>query len=69
MPTSTAVILDGTTDGSGVIQDTGFSFASTQPVTGRARKTTSSPYYRTARISGAITGNGLNFTALLAPDE
>ena len=70
MPTSTAVILDGTTDGSGIIQDTGFSYTSDQPVTGRARlSTTTGSLYVSTPINGTIRSGGFNFTALLPSDE
>lgn len=67
--TATAVVLDGPVDGSGVIQDTGFSFASTQPVTGRARKGSASTYYKTAAIIGEITNDGLDLDVFMLPDE
>lgn len=38
--TATAVILSGTTNASGIIQDTGFNYTSNQPVTGRVRRAT-----------------------------
>lgn len=67
--TSTAVILDGDTDGSGVNQDTGFPFTSNQPAIGRVRKGTTSPLYKSALVSGTITADGLDVTAFLVPDE
>lgn len=45
-------------------------FATNQPVSGWARKSTSSPYYKTGPISGTIdTALGLSLTALLLSDE
>ena len=67
--TSTAVILDDVTDGSGVVQDTGFAFASNQPVTGRIRKNTSSPRFKTSPVSGTITTAGFDSTTFLVGDE
>lgn len=66
--TSTAVILDGTTDGSGVLQDTAFVYSTDQPVVGRVRRGTVAPYYKTAAISGTITSAGLDTTAFLVAD-
>jgi hypothetical protein len=67
--TSTAVILDGTTDGSGIIQDASFNYSSSQPVRGKARKGTSSPYYRSTPLIGTITANGYDVIAIMTPDE
>ena len=49
------VVLDGTTNGSGVIEDTAYPYTSDQDVTGSARKGSGSPPYRPALISGTIT--------------
>lgn len=67
--TSTAVILDGTVDGSGIIQDTAFEYTSSQPVTGRARRGSSSTYYKTAAIVGDITSDGFNEDVFMIKDE
>jgi len=66
--TSTMIILDGLTDVNGVIQDTGFNFPGVQPVTGRARKSTSAPLYATAPLVGSITTAGATLSAFLVPD-
>lgn len=66
--TSTMVILSGLTDASGVIQDTGFNYPGVQPVRGRARKGTATPFYATAPIIGSITTAGLTVSAFLVPD-
>ncbi len=68
-PTATAVILNGVTNASGIIQNTGFSYASDQPVSGKARKSSVSPFYRTGPIGGTITGNGFQTTIQLISDE
>lgn len=68
MATSTAVILDGET-ASGILQDTTFSYTSDQPVTGRARRGTSSIRYKTALISGTILNDGLDATVFMIGDE
>lgn len=68
--TSTGIILNGTTNGSGIIEDTAFNFTSDQPVTGKARKGTVTPLYSTAPILGTITSpDGLDTTAFMVPDE
>jgi hypothetical protein len=67
--TSYRVVLDGLTNASGIIQDTGFPYTSDLAVTGRARRGTSSPLYRTAVISGTITTAGLDNTVFMVGDE
>jgi hypothetical protein len=67
--TSTAVILNGTTNASGIIQDTGFNYTNDQDVIGKARKGSATPLYKTAVISGTIDGNGFTTTTFLVEDE
>lgn len=68
--TSTAVILDGLTDIDGIVQDTAFNFTSSQPTTGKTRKGTAAPFYKTAPILGTIAANiGLTTTAFAVQDE
>lgn len=67
--TSTFVILDGATDGTGIIEDTGFNFTANQPVRGVVRSGSGSPYYKTSQITGTITSSGLDQTILLISDE
>lgn len=66
--TSYQVVLDGSTDVSGVLTDD-FSYTNALAVTGRVRKGTSAPYYKTAPISGTITSSGLALTAYMVKDE
>jgi hypothetical protein len=66
---ATAVVLDGTTNGSGIIEDTGFNFGTDQPVAGVARKGTASPFYKASPISGTITSSGADLTAFMVSDE
>lgn len=66
--TATAVILEGTTNVSGVLQRTDFNFTNDQPVSGRVRKGTSSPYYKTSPVSGTITTAGFTTTTFLVKD-
>lgn len=63
------VILSGLTDVNGVLEDTGFNFVSNQPVTGRVRKSSSTPYYKTSPLVGAITNTGFETTAIMLLDE
>ena len=64
---STSVILSGVTDASGVIQDSGFNFVSTQAVAGKVRLATGS-FYKTGQVSGSITSAGFTTTVFLVPD-
>lgn len=68
-PNSTAVILDGLTNASGVITRTDFGYTSDQPTTGKSRKGTSAPLFKTAPISGTITTAGLSTTVFMVADE
>jgi len=65
--TSTAVIISGTTDENGQIIGE-IDFTSDQPVTGYARKASSSPFYKTGNYSGVIKSNGTITTILLIED-
>lgn len=66
---ATAVLLDGTTNGSGVIEDTGFAFTNDQPVGGRVRKNTASPRYKTSPISDTVDDTGFDLTVFMIDDE
>ncbi len=61
-------ILSGTTNVSGVIEDTAFQYESDQPVTGKIRKGTSAPYYKESTIVGTITSDGFDLTVLCVED-
>lgn len=52
-PTSTFAPIHGTTNSSGNISDTR-TYSGSQPFTGRARKASGSPYYKSAPLSGTI---------------
>lgn len=67
--TSTAVVLEGLTNASGVATNTGFAFGSDQPITGRVRKGTTTPKYQTSPVSGDITADGFATTVFLVSDE
>lgn len=67
---STAVIISGTTNGSGVISDTR-TYGSDQDFTGRVRDSTDpSPFYKTQPITGTIDkDNGTTVNIRLVRDE
>ena len=62
-------ILSGTTNGSGVIEDTAFQYSADQPVVGVVRQGTSSTYYQQGSITSTITEDGLDIVILVVPDE
>lgn len=67
--TSTFVILSGSTNGSGQITMSRV-FPSNQPFTGWARKSTTSPYYKTGIVSGTVSSTtGATPIALMISDE
>jgi len=67
--TSTFVALQGLTDVGGALS-TSRTYSSDQPITGWARKSTSSPYYKQASINNTITSaSGLTAIAALILDE
>ena len=67
--TSTGVVLEGLTDSSGQITDSR-TYSTAQPVTGVVRKSTTSPYFRAAPLTGTIsTTNGLDLTTQMILDE
>jgi hypothetical protein len=66
---ATFVFLAGLTNASGIISMVK-EFSGTQPVIGWARKSSGSPYYKTAPVTGAATSSSdSTFSALLIPDE
>ena len=67
--TSTFVALYGLTDVNGEVSDSRV-YSSDQNVTGWARKSSASPFYKTAPITETIDNvNGLSATAILIADE
>jgi len=64
--TSTAVILDGATTASGVVEDT-IRYSSSQPMLGRVRY--AAGLYKTAGISATATSIGFDGEVLLIPDN
>lgn len=67
--TSTAIILNGLTDSAGEVLNSGFNFASNQPVSGIVRRGTNTPRYVSAPIVGTITAAGFDSTATMVSDE
>lgn len=65
---ATGVILEGLTNASGVISNAAFPFTTDQPVTGRARKGSSAPYFKTGVVSGTLGANGFDTTVFLVSD-
>jgi hypothetical protein len=68
--TEGTVIIDKVlTDSSGLVSDTR-SLSANQPIVGRVRKSTSSPFYQTANIVGTISNTaGLDLTIQMIKDE
>lgn len=67
--TSTGAILDGLTDASGNIS-AARTFSLAQPITGRARKSTASPRFKTFNLNGTIsTTLGLTINIQMILDE
>jgi len=66
---ATYVLLKGTTDGVGQITMSRV-FPTNQPVTGWARKSSGTPFYKSGAINGTVTtGGGATLSAVLVPDE
>jgi len=66
--TATAQIVLGTTSAGGVASNTSFAYTADQPVIGKARRSTSAPFYKTGIIAGTITEDGLAATVFLVGD-
>ena len=66
---STAVIIEGLTNASGVLEDTGFNYQSDQDISGWVRKATTSPLYKQSVVAGTITSGGFSANVLLISDE
>ena len=61
-------IISGVTDSNGEIT-VNYVYSTNVPVTGRVRKSTSTPLYSQASIAGTITASGLFLTAYMVRDE
>lgn len=66
--TTGTVLYNDVTDGSGNISFD-FDYSSDQPISGRVRRGSTSPLYKTGPIGGTIGAGGLSQTALVVPDE
>lgn len=67
--TSTFVVLEGLTNVSGLISMSRV-FSTDQPVEGWARKSTSSPYFKTGQMTGAVDSvDGFAATVVMVSDE
>lgn len=61
-------IINTLTDVNGEVSDT-FNFTSNQPVIGRVRRGSTTPYFKTYPFTGTITSSGLTINAILVTDE
>lgn len=67
--TSTFVVLEGDTNGSGQVTMSRV-FASAQPISGWARKSSTAPYYKTGPINGTVSSStGAELSAVLVADQ
>lgn len=67
--TSSFVVLNGTTNGSGEITMSRV-FGSAQPVGGRIRKSSSAPFYKSAPLVGSVSSStGLSLIGLMISDD
>lgn len=66
--TATSVIVSDTTDVNGEVSVT-FDYSGDQPITGRIRKGTSSPYYKSAPFVGTLTSTGFDEIVFMVSDE
>ena len=62
------VILNGLSNASGIVQDTGFNFTNNQPVTGWVRKTTSGTLYKQGLLGGTIVISGYDVNVFLVAE-
>jgi len=62
-------VLTGLTNASGIIEDTAYSYVGDEAVEGWARKSTSSPLYKTSPIAGTITSIGFQTSAIMIRDD
>lgn len=64
-----AVVLNGLTDANGEIADSAYTYSGDDNVSGWARKSSASPFYKEGAIAGTITASGFSGTAILIADE
>jgi len=63
-----ATVLSGTTDASGIIEDTGYSYTADEDISGKARFNRAN-VYKTGNLSGTIISTGVTMTQSLIADE
>lgn len=63
------VIFNTLSNASGIVDTAAFAYTAPQPVVGRVRRSTISPFYKTSALAGTITTSGLDLTSLLTKDE
>lgn len=61
-------LLNTLTDSSGQVLISGYDYQGDQPIIGRVRKASASPYYKTADIVNTITENGLTASIFMLRD-
>lgn len=64
-----SLILNTLTDSSGVSENTGFSYTNPQPISGKVRRSSTSPRYKSQPVSGIIENTGFNTNVFLIKDE
>jgi hypothetical protein len=62
-------IFNNLTNASGIVENTAYNYTADVNVTGRVRKGSTAPYYKTSPITGTITSSGFQVTVFLIPDE
>ena len=63
------VILNGLSNANGIVEDTAYTYTTDENVTGWIRKSTNTPLYKQAPLSGTITSTGFSTTGVLILDE
>ncbi len=64
-----AVVLEGLTNASGIVEDTAYIYSSDEAISGYVRYSSDSPYYKQGNVTGTITSSGVLMTAVLISDE
>lgn len=67
--TATGVLVEGLTNASGVVENATFPFTTNQPTTGTARKSTATPRYKAAPLTGSVTSSGYDQNTFLVRDD
>ncbi len=66
-----AVVLNGLTNASGVVEDTAYTYTADEGVNGWVRKSSAAdnPKYKSAPVAGTITSTGFSTSGVMIPDE